>query len=1006
MTSQFTEHFTGLYATPDLVGRRGILNKFEQILGDSSPIPKLVFLYGIGGIGKTRLIKKALELAREYSNNRVAEDVMDFYHIALHTPIGLANAIFEILTPPFDYFQRYQVAYSAINRARLSGNATELEKLREYAVNELDQDLKQLSATHRVVLALDTAERVVYGLPGGIDEIPLADSWNWLVERFPTWGNIVIFVAGRGETRLAIERMKMQKSVLVEEIEISAFNLDESLEYFDKVGQLANEKKDRYIAERLKNLPLDFKKGAHTYSRGQPILLSLLVDYLGFPSESEVPEILRQAPPEKAKEEDHRRFEEALFDRLRQGELGETLIALGRAPKGVDDELLAALLNISRTEAQKRLADIQTLSVVKVRPENRRIFLHDEMYALLRRYVYDSPYDIDAQKAAFEAIKDYYRSQRERVSRYLNELYAPIEEQGKEHLDMMLLADAHIHRQNILTETMYYHLHYDLERGFRTYYRYSHEAILSRDALMDLQLQAELLLFLGTHPTHFTNKDSLVETILASLKIRPIARGWALGKYQQSLTDALGLLDSVKTEWRSRFPTPMAALHAWIANLYTMSGQRDDLAEAEIHLATVYSLLPEKDVALPFTDPTHPDTLLWFGKAVLGFAHRIHGYLRRVQSFMEDAVVKYQKAAVLFREIDLRIEMATTMNDMGFAQAELGEWHNGRSNVFDAMRLRRELGARVPVALSVSTLAAIDVREGQYLVACQNAERALAIFRAFSNGRGIGMALTALSEATCRHAGTSPLLTVEKRIELLRQARDYAREAYSHFKELGETSRQVESLIEVGCSCRDWAWWLERFPRLGDDIERISKESEDSFKQAANLAKQTGAVYRYVDALVNRAWLKFYMLEPEEEVSKKHSINILIAETEKAFPADASMNRQPQVWAQKGKLYILKGNLAYRRLEQHRNREPKGISKTIAAILEDAAQNYARGLDYSSRFASDYQGIRRAKDTIFENLKRLNAAEIRVICARIKLLYPKGSTIQKFLINRALWFGD
>ena len=1012
MTSHFTERFTGLYATPELVGRRDILGQFERILRDSSLAPRLVFLSGLGGIGKTRLLKKALELAQAVSNCRVAEDMLDFYHIMLHTPIGLANAIFEILTPPFDCFQTYQPAYQALNRARLSGNFVELDKLREDAVNKFDQDLKQLSVSRRVVLALDTAERVVYGLPGWTDEIPLAEAWNWLIEKLPTWQNVVIFVAGREGARPAIEKIKTDHPALVEEIEVGPFGLEESLEYFDKVAQLAKENGDYHLAERLQNLPQDFKRGAHTYSQGRPILLSMMVDHLSFPGESELPDMLRQALPQKVKQEDYRGFEEVLFQRLREGELGETLIALGRVPKGANEELLSKLINdkngqpISRQEARKRLQDVQRLSVVKIRPEDQRVFLHDEMYALLQRLVYDSPYDGELQKSAFEALKAYYKSQREHLVQRLNELYAPVEEQGKENLDMKALAEAHVERQTILTETMYYHLHYDLGRGFRTYYRYSHEAILSRDVLMDLQLQAELLLFLGTRPARFLNGDISVEMILASLKIRPIARGWALGKYEEALKDAVELLEAVDTDWRSRFPALLAALHAWIAGLNIMSGQKDDLTEAETHLATVYSLLPEKDVARPFADPTHPETLLWYEKAISAFTHRVHGYLRRVQNFMRDAVMEYQKAAVLLREIDLRIEMATVTNDMGFAQAELGEWHDGRANVTDAMRLRRELGPRVPVALSINTLAAIDVREGQFLVARQNAERALAIFHAFYNGRGIGMALTTLSEATRRHAGTSPLLVAEKRIELLRQARDYAREAYSHFDELGETPRKVESLIEIGCSCRDWIWWLNLSPRAGDDVGRVFKESKDTLKQAADLAGQIGLIYRHVDALVNLAWLKFYMLEPEEDVSEKHSIYAFVNETEKAFPNEAEIDKQPQVWAQKGKLYVLKGNLAYRRLEQQRLKEPKGISQTITTILEDTATNYARGLDYSSRFASDYQGIRRAKDSIFENLKRLNAAEMRIICSQIKSLYPKGSPIQAFLTNRALWLGD
>ncbi len=1003
MTSPYIERFTGLYATPELVGRQDILDRFEHILNDPSPTPKLIFLHGIGGIGKTRLIKKALELAGKNSNNRVAEDVMDLYHIALHTPIGLANAIFEILTPPFDCFQAYLPAYQALNRARLSGNVVELEKLREDAVNKFDQDLKQLSTSHRVVLALDTAERVVYGLSGWTDKIPLAESWDWLINSLPIWGNIILFVAGREEALPAIELMKAQEAVQVEEIEVGSFEPEESLEYFDKVAQLAVERKDHHIAERLKNLPVDFKKGAHAYSLGRPILLSLFVDYLSFPGESEVPMILHQTPPTHVTMEESRRYEGVLFDRLRQGELGETLIALGRVPKGADEELLASLLGISSFEARKRLVEVKSLSVVKIRPEDQRVFLHDEMYDLLQRNVYDSPYDVEARKAAFEATKDYYEEQRKRISQRLNELYAPVEEQGREGLDLKVLGDVHMQHQALLAENMYYFLHYDLGRGFRAYYRYSHEAIMARDTQMDLQLQAELLSYLSRPPAPILEKDITVETILENLKMHPFSRDWAQNKHEIGLEKAHGFMKANEQKWRSKFPYLLAAAQVWTASLHIMRGKKEDLIEAEDHLQAAYALLPREEVFAPFADPIYPDTLLWYKKAIFALAHRVNGYLRRVQGLMKPAVEEYQKAAIILREIDLRKEMATVMNDMGFAQAELGEWHDGRSNVIDALRLGRELGSRVPVALSLNTLAAIDVREGQYTSARENSERALSIFRVFSYERGIGMALVTQAEAMRRNAGSAPLLRSEERLELLRRARDDAREANSLFDKLGESPRRVEALIEIGCACRDWAWQLKVSPRGGDNPARIAKESEDMLTQAASIAEVNGLVYRHVDALVNLAWLKFYLLQDDEEVLGNHPLSAAIKKAEDAFPKEAEMDKQPQVWAQRGKLNALKGHLAFRQFVQQRQKEPKGISEELKRMLEQIAENYARSLDFSNRFAQDYQGIRQAKDGMFARLRRLNAAEMRLICSKIWSLYPKGSVIQTFLTNRALW---
>jgi len=173
--------------------------------------------------------------------------------------------------------------------------------------------------------------------------------------------------------------------------------------------------------------------------------------------------------------------------------------------------------------------------------------------------------------------------------------------------------------------------------------------------------------------------------------------------------------------------------------------------------------------------------------------------------------------------------------------------------------------------------------------------------------------------------------------------------------------------------------------------------------QAASLAKQNVVAYRHVDALVNLAWLEFYLLEDGDIVTDEHPLSVSIQRAEEAFPEEDEMDKQPQVWAQKGKLNTLKGHLAYRQFMQKRQEERKGISDEMKRMLEQIAENYARALDFSSRFAQDYQGIRQAKDGMFARLRRLNADEMRLVCGKIRSLYPKGSVIQTFLTNRALW---
>jgi len=1013
MISPSVDQLTGLYVIPELVGRKDILKKFEHILRDPSSAPRLVFLHGVGGIGKTRLLHKALEMARELGNFRVADAVLDFYHIGLHTPIGLAQAIYEALPSSSRDFMNYASAYDALNRARLSGNIVALSNLRDDAIKAFDEDLRRLGTNQRVILTLDTTERIVYGLEKWTDDIPFAESWEWLLEHLPTWQKVTIFVAGRDEAKPAIAELKKKNAGLVEEIEeVKSFSLEESLQYFDAAAKAFEKKKDYQLSERLRNLPLEFKQGAHSYSRqGLPLLLALFVDYLSFPGEGEVEKMLREKSDNNWTEKDCWEYEEALIRRFKgteespASEKGETLIALGRVPKGADDELLAALLNITPAEARRRLDEVRTLAVAKTRFGDRRVFLHDEMYILLQKHVYDYHYDKDNQEQAFESIKDYYKKQRERISDLLNELYAPVEEHGRENLALKELEKVHTQYQALLSEIMYYYMRHDFGRGFRNYYRFSHEAIMSRDMLADLQLQAELLSYLSRPPVPIVEKDISIKMVLESLKTRPPARSWALGNYQSGVDEAHDLIEKYQNAWQNEYSTLLAALHAWAASLHILRSAIGDLDEGEEHIQKVFSLLDVSEIHEPFVEQSEPDVLLWYKKAIAALAYRVSGYLNRIKGFIPRSVEQYQQAAILLRELDLRVEMATTLNDMGFAQAEMGKWDDGRANVRHALQIRRELGPRIPVALSLNTLAGIDVRQGeaQYASARQNSERALSIFRALSHERGIGMALVTLAEATRRLAGTTPLLSDTDRISHLRAARDYASNAKNLFEKQKESSRQVEALIELGVALRDWVHLLKESPQPGDDPVKLTDDSRKVLQEAAQLAEEIKLIHRRVDALVNLAWLEYYLLEKDDIVFEESNIRKAIDTTEKAFPSEEEMRKSLQIYGQKGKLFVLKGHLSFREYLQARKKTAKGMSKEIVKLLKDAAENYAQALEFNKEFALDYQGMRQAKNSIESNLRLLNGAEMRVICNRIQEIYPHGSVIQALLTDRPLW---
>jgi hypothetical protein len=113
--------------------------------------------------------------------------------------------------------------------------------------------------------------------------------------------------------------------------------------------------------------------------------------------------------------------------------IGSTVVALGRAPKGADLALLADLLGTKPQDTQEYYDSIAHLSFVKLR--NKRIFLHDELYAMLTRQVYASPEDALGRAAAESAIHAYYKNQIRLCRQELSDLFGPIERRQGGRLD-------------------------------------------------------------------------------------------------------------------------------------------------------------------------------------------------------------------------------------------------------------------------------------------------------------------------------------------------------------------------------------------------------------------------------------------------------------------------------------------------------------------------------------------------------------------------------------------
>jgi hypothetical protein len=907
---------------------------------------------------------------------------------------------------------------------RLSGEVAEVADQRVRTLDAFNSDMKALTAHQRVVLALDTAERLVYGMAQTTTpETQMAESWHWLLQSLTQWGNVALLLAGRpDETQPLRHQLNETLNRAAIEIPVEGFSEEESLAYFNEVAQVAQAEGNHEVASRVAQLPPEARRLAHLYARGKPILLALLIDHLSVAEQ--VPDLLRTPFDEalrKMKSDPDRvqaQLEEQLVQRLVETrQFGYTFLALGRLAKGTNAELLAKILDISPDETQARLNEVRRLSFVKVRPADERVFLHDEMYALLQRWVYDNPHDAAERDRVAKLVQDYYDEQVARVRQDLDKLYAPVEVGGKDRLDLPRLAEVHARQQALQTELVYYRLRHEPVRGFQRYYRYTREAILSGNTSFYVQLQAEMLAFLAEQDRNGKGRASLLnglerDVVLGEMALQPVMRAWAGGEYEGALAAANALRQSGARRAAIRTPINEAALNAWEAYALIYLG-----GEANLNLAW-----QKLDVAIESLSASTASTTremseaqLWRARAALAFAYRVRGYLKRSRGFMQGAVGDYSLATALWREVNVQIELATALNDMGFAMAELGYWTDARALVNEAFEIRTRFGYRSLAGLSRNTLALIDLREGNYITAIERAERALLLFRALGDERGVGLALIALAEAQRRYSGTPLVPDLEVKVDYLREARDYAREALAIFERRGETIRQVETLIEEGCACRDWVRVRRERPSPRDNIERLITEGDHALRRAAKLAG-AAILYRQVDALVNLAWLGFFG-------GRDDLLDEAARAAEAAIPAEYRINKgsgkpdvpmdQAQVllWPQLGKLHTLYGHQAHARYLEAKRTSGTGL---LASPLLDVAHHYTLGLEYSALYGEDYRDIRRAKDEIHDRLKSLQRdfgfKEVKTIARQVNEVERefnlRESVMRRFLKRRALWYGD
>lgn len=965
----------------EFIGREAILKDVRGWLEDGKF--HLAFFSGEYGIGKTRLLQRILEVEKKYDGAPVR--LIDLYHFRQHSPEGLAIAIFECFkgTDNEHYFNPFITARRRLEAARAAGDSKTIREELQALLYGCADGMKKMSVEHGALLLFDTTEQFVY--PTGARFAP---AWDWLKVWLADLPRGAVLFAGRPAASALFQDFppfdKAQGKLST--IPLGFFTPDESRQYllavakrwFDEMGQTVSFAED------------DIQK-LHTLSQGRPILLAIFLE-LRMRNQQAFKDLSALQPET---------FEQDIIDYLlSEPELGETLKAAGRTRKGMSAELFARIRGGSLKDAKAALEALKGRVFAKSFPDDEeRLFLHDELYALLDAYVYKDAADAADKQAAAQAIIEHYRDEIRKKNEELKDIFASL---TAEKAEKSALSEDDIkkmqERQRLKTEFLHYRLRYQFEKenkrkahednpifeGLKMYCRYGHEAATNNNDEILIPLQIELTNFWLS----LTDEDFWKPFIEGLLLIHEVWLKVATGQnYWDDVPKFEENLDGITSLSTDQKAILRVLLETWLGTGLVFG--KPDYNRAQ----EVFTKVIEK------TEKMRVDGRLeWFKNAVVSLTYRQRAYLRRIRGLFDDAIKDFKQGLYYSRFIHFDHEEATLRNDMGYAQMLAGGFQSAFENMWDGLQLRYRLAMGPRIALSHSSLAQHFIATGAYEEARKHAQFAVRIAGAVGYRRGIGFGNLALAEAARRFAFSAQ--GPSNREEYLREAQDSIEIALDN---LSEAARQIDASLEQACLYRDRL-------RIEKDLAKKKawfEKADKQFKQVANEAEGAKIPYRQADAMCNRIWLGYYAndMDHAEQAAKEFELLEVLKPywlRDGKFVDEAQARKNPQLWTQIGKYYTGRGMVSLAKWKEEKKEEH----------FKDAARFMMLGVTYSVTFAEDHRGLREGRRTLLQAITPLDPDELKRFGSYIlqaeedEKISKKPSALQTLMRDHALWFAD
>jgi tetratricopeptide (TPR) repeat protein len=965
--------FTGARHIP-LVGRRDLLEEARRRVGRGGV--HLVYFEGDGGVGKTALLEAILEQSQRGSRAdampgcRVAGEVIDLYHVDVHTSEGLIRRIIDVLGKWS--FAASENALEALAQARVAQDM-DAANMHARALQQAFFDEFARLTDDGVVLALDTMEVLEYERDPFQEELgeqlPIVSAGAWLFQSFfpALHGNVVLLLAARPNgIKERLEALpERTPHLMFRSTGLEALGEEETLEYLRAIAQSEGKRGDGDAAARLWAFSEEHGAVAHHLTGGRPILLSLVADMVAHgwalpPSfDRSLEELKEQNDRAQAAE-----VERALLLRILESPtpVGETIRTLAWLRKGATPELLARVMDLKTLDgewdvytATGYLDQVAQLAWVKVRPGDRRVFLHDEMIFLLEKHV--------LQLCSQDETDRIHAS----IRRYYRDLIRDLEERVRQFPPVLVSIQARL--RHALVEEMHYRLRHSPPMGFAMYFWLAEEALGGRDPEMDMLLRTEFLRTLGM----LTDNDHFVGFIPREAEM-DIAVRWGMRAlfFQSDPHAALRILDQVRMRWgkdAGKLKVAWAHLQLYQAVAQIQRADGEDWQEARELLADVERKADEMLMAPPETPVVRGRR--WQARILKSLALNFRGYLDRQQGRYLEAVQHYQESAMLQRRLGMAA-LVSTLTNLSYAMALTGEFRRARLLTEEAERLARYRGNGHMLALTLNVRALVEELDSHHRAALRYAEQALAVAEDLPSPRVRG--LIHLTRARAHRYQWHSLTEEERKHEPspFGQALAEANEAVRLLR--NNPADRVEALMERGCVYREIAR-VHHAAGSREEARESAQKSRKDFERVVVLARAMDQPRQQALAWANLGWLYYYTGEVEK-------VSETLAQAYLPFPKDylfptrgptppmANKGRKDEAtlpyWSTLGKVEMLKAYLA---LDQARTTSNNDSGQTH---LQAAVKHITLSLAYDELVAEAHFELARAEESLHRRILQDN----------------------------------